>query len=292
MPGTEGKDGETLMDALRRIHPDSSTGTLRRMLTQGRVHVDGTPVHAAKTELSAGQTVEVVARTTASEQHPAPIKRPKGPKLDVLFEDDAILVVAKPAGLLSVATNKLEDDTLHGRCVAHVRAHHGERAWVHVVHRLDRETSGVMVFARHARHKEELQRQFADRDVHRIYRALTEGCPEDRHGTVVAHLVEDSHLNVREVKSGFRGAREAITHYRVLDEDGLVADVELLIETGRRHQIRMAMRKLGCPIVGDALHGATADPLGRVALHAFALEFLHPESEEPVRFEAPVPFLT
>lgn len=292
MPGTEGEEGETLLDALRRIHPNSSTGTLRRMLTQGRVHVDGASVHAAKTELVAGQRIDVVAKTTASEEHPAPLKGPKGPKLDVLFEDDAILVVNKPAGLLSVATNKMEDDTLHSRCVAHVRAYHGERAWIHVVHRLDRETSGVMVFARHARHKEELQRQFAERNVHRIYRALTEGCPEGPHGTVVAHLVEDAHLNVREVKSGFRGAKEAITHYRVLDEDGLVADVEVLIETGRRHQIRMAMRKLGCPIVGDSLHGATADPIGRVALHAFALEFLHPESEEPVRFEAPVPFLT
>jgi 23S rRNA pseudouridine1911/1915/1917 synthase len=292
MQDTQAEEGETLLDALRRIHPESSTGTLRRMLTQGRVQVDGDSVHAAKTVLSAGQRVEVVARIVAEEQHPAPQKRPKGPKLDVVFEDEAILVVNKPAGLLSVATNKLEDDTLHSRCVAHVRAHHGERAWVHVVHRLDRETSGVMVFARHARHKDDLQRQFADRDVHRIYRALTEGCPEAPQGTVVAHLVEDDHLNVREMKPGYRGAREAITHYRVLDEDGLVADVELLIETGRRHQIRMAMRKLGCPIVGDHLHGATADPLGRVALHAHALEFLHPESEEPVRFEAPVPFVT
>lgn len=292
MQDTQAVEGETLLDALRRIHPDSSTGTLRRMLTQGRVQVDGEGVHAAKTVLAAGQRVEVVARTVATEQHPAPQKRPKGPKLDVVFEDEAILVVNKPAGLLSVATNKLEDDTLHSRCVAHVRAHHGERAWVHVVHRLDRETSGVMVFARHARHKDDLQRQFADRDVHRIYRALTEGCPEPRQGTVTAHLVEDSHLNVREMKAGYRGAREAITHYRVLDEDGLVADVELLIETGRRHQIRMALRKLGCPIVGDHLHGATADPLGRVALHAHALEFLHPESEEPVRFEAPVPFVS
>ena len=292
MQDTQAVEGETLLDALRRIHPDSSTVTLRRMLTQGRVQVDGEGVHAAKTVLAAGQRVEVVARTVATEQHPAPQKRPKGPKLDVVFEDEAILVVNKPAGLLSVATNKLEDDTLHSRCVAHVRAHHGERAWVHVVHRLDRETSGVMVFARHARHKDDLQRQFADRDVHRIYRALTEGCPEPRQGTVTAHLVEDSHLNVREMKAGYRGAREAITHYRVLDEDGLVADVELLIETGRRHQIRMALRKLGCPIVGDHLHGATADPLGRVALHAHALEFLHPESEEPVRFEAPVPFVS
>ena len=85
----------------------------------------------------------------------------------MLFEDETILVVNKPAGLLSVATNKMEEDTLHSRCAGHVRFHHGERAWVHVVHRLDRETSGVMVFARHARHKDELQRQFADRDVHR-----------------------------------------------------------------------------------------------------------------------------
>ena len=169
------------------IHPDSSTGTLRRMLTQGRVQVDGTTVHAEKAELTSGQHVEVVARVTAADEPPSRSKKTKGPKLNVLFEDETILVVNKPAGLLSVATNKMEDDTLHSRCVAHVRAHHGERAWVHVVHRLDRETSGVMVFARHARHKDDLQRQFADRNVHRIYRAWTEGCPEAEHGTVVAH---------------------------------------------------------------------------------------------------------
>ncbi|MGB2276291.1 MAG: hypothetical protein ACPH5S_04900, partial [Candidatus Poseidoniaceae archaeon] len=121
MPGTEAQEGEVVLDALRRIHPDSSTGTLRRMLTQGRVQVDGATVHAAKAELSPGQRVDVVARATAADEHPQPPRAPKGPKLDVLFEDETILVVNKPAGLLSVATNKMEEDTLHSRCVAHVR---------------------------------------------------------------------------------------------------------------------------------------------------------------------------
>jgi len=291
MPGTDAVEGEALLDALRRVHPDSSTGTLRRMLTEGRVEVDGAPVHKAKQVLEAGQRVEVVARAQKQVETPRHLQPAPVVDLDVLHEDDAILVVNKPAGLLSVATNKLEEDTLHARCVTHVRAQHGANAWVHIVHRLDRDTSGVMVLARHSRHKEALQQQFADREVHRIYRALVEGRPEGDHGTVVQHLVEDEHLNVRAVKAGFRGAREAITHWHVLDADEHVADVELLIETGRRHQIRMAMRLLGCPIVGDALHGAESDPLKRVALHASALEFLHPEDDEPVRFQCEPPFV-
>ena len=291
MPGTKAVEGETLLEAIRRIHPDSSTATLRRMLTEGRVEVDGEPMHKAKQDLQAGQAVEVVARAQKQVETPRHLQPVPVVDLDVLHEDDAILVVNKPAGLLSVATDKLEEDTLHARCVTHVRALHGESAWIHIVHRLDRDTSGVMVLARHSRHKQALQEQFAERAVHRIYRALVEGRPEGDHGTVKQHLVEDDHLNVRAVKPGFRGAREAITHWRVLDADEHVADVELLIETGRRHQIRMAMRALGCPIVGDALHGAESDPLKRVALHASALEFLHPEDDEPVRFQSQPPFV-
>lgn len=279
-----------LLEAVALLYPNTTRAKIRKMLTEGRVLVDETVQHKAKHPLEPGQTIEVTDRAKGKEAAPPPAPTKKLHKLNILYEDDAILVVNKPAGLLSVATNKLEPDTLHARCVNYLRLE-DERAWIHIVHRLDRETSGVMVFARHERYKTYLQSQFAQREVHRTYHALVEGRPEHQQGTERAWLVEDRNLRVKKVKASFQGAKEAITHWTVEDADEEVALIHITIETGRRHQIRMAMKALDCPVVGDSLHGAETNPLSRIALHATALEFLHPESDDPVRFEARIPFM-
>ena len=279
---------QTLLEALSNFMNETSRGKLRKMLTEGRVQVDGTTQHKAKFQVETGVQIEILSRIKAQEITPPPVSKHKRVNLNVIWEDEAILVVEKPAGLLSIATDKLEVDTLHSRCVNYVRLE-DERNWCHIVHRLDRDTSGVMVFARHERHKEYIQSQFAARDVHRTYHALVEGRPKNNNGSTREWLVEDKHLHVKKVKSSFHGAKEAITHWSVSDTDNRISLIQVSIETGRRHQIRMAMRSLGCPVVGDELHGAETNPLNRVCLHASALEFLHPESDEPVRFEAPIP---
>lgn len=102
--------------------------------------------------------------------------------------------------------------------------------------------------------------------------------------------MEDKHLHVKRVKSTFKGSKESITHWRVEDQDEFVSLIEIKIETGRRHQIRMAMQFLGCPVVGDIVHGATMNPLNRICLHATELGFLHPSSNEFVRYGSNVPF--
>ena len=145
-------------------------------------------------------------------------------------------------------------------------------------------------FALHQRHKEYIQSQFADRAVHRTYHALIEGRPKEMKGTAKEWLVEDKNLFVKRVKSTFHGSKEAITHWEITDTDNHTSLVQISIETGRRHQIRMAMRSLGCPVVGDELHGAESNAFNRVCLHASALEFLHPETDEPVRFASEIPF--
>ena len=279
-----------LIDGVSSMFPETTRGKIRKMLTEGRVLVEDIVRHRAKHVVEPGQTIEVTGRAKGKEAAPPPATTKKKHKLKILFEDETILVVEKPAGLLSVATNKLEDDTLHSRCVNYVRLE-DERAWIHIVHRLDRETSGVMVFARHERHKTYLQSQFANREVHRTYHALVEGRPEQQSGTERAWLVEDRNLRVKKVKSSFKGAKQAITHWTVEDSDGEVSLIHITIETGRRHQIRMAMKALGCPVVGDEMHGAETNPMNRIALHATALEFLHPDNDDPVRFEAKVPFV-
>ena len=280
-----------LIEAIAELYPNTTRAKIRRMLTEGRVLVEGQVEHKAKHPVEGGQTVEVTDRAKGKEAAPPPAISAKQHRLSIVYEDEAILVVNKPAGLLSVATNKMEDDTLHSRCVNYVRLGN-ERAWIHIVHRLDRETSGVMVFARHERYKSYLQEQFAQREVHRTYHALVEGKPAEAKGTERAWLVEDRNLRVKKVKPSFKGAKEAITHWAIEDSDDEVSLIHITIETGRRHQIRMAMKALGCPVVGDDLHGAETNPLNRIALHATALEFLHPENDDPVRFEAKIPFFS
>jgi 23S rRNA pseudouridine1911/1915/1917 synthase len=281
------EEASTLLDALRHLHPQSSSSTLRKMLTQGRVLVNDAVVHRAKHDLSVGDIVQLLDRAKAEELTPPPVTEPPV-DLDVLHEDDTLLVVNKPAHLLSVATDRLEVDTLHARCVDLLRRR-DERAWCFIVHRLDRETSGVMVLAKTKQAKQELQRQFEERSVHRIYTALVEGTPEVESGTVRTWLMEDKHLNVKAVNPDHPQGKEAISHHRTVSVNDTTALVEVMIETGRRHQIRMAMQHLGTPVVGDERHGATTNPYKRVMLHASALEFLHPENDDPVRLEAPLP---
>jgi len=259
------------------------------MLTEGRVLVDGTPVYKAKELLTKGTFVTVINRSEAIVKSPPPEPRKQFSKLKIIFEDECILVVEKPAGLLSVATEKLEKDTLHSRCVDHVKRQ-SERAWCHIVHRLDRDTSGVMVFAKNREIKEHLQTQFAERDVKRLYHALVEGRPEQNEGMDSSWLIEDKHLHVKRVKSTFKGAKQSITHWRLEDHDEFVSLIEVIIETGRRHQIRMAMQFIGCPIVGDTIHGAETNPLNRVCLHATSLGFSHPVSNQFTQYDSIVPF--
>lgn len=278
-----------LLPTLVLMFSQSTKTKLRKMLTGGRVLVNGIPVYKAKELLFSGDEVQIINHADAIKKSPPPKPKKQLSKLKILFEDDFILVVEKPAGLLSVATDKLENDTLHSRCVDYVK-HQSERAWCHIVHRLDRDTSGVMVFAKNHKIKEKLQTQFAQRDVERVYHALVEGGPEKSEGTDSSWLVEDKHLYVKRVKSTYKGSKESITHWRVEDRDEFVSLIEIKIETGRRHQIRMAMQFLGCPIVGDTVHGATTNPLNRICLHATSLGFLHPSSDKFVLYDSNVPF--
>ncbi|MFL2981465.1 MAG: RluA family pseudouridine synthase [Candidatus Poseidoniaceae archaeon] len=278
-----------LLEALSLMHPNSKRNTLRKMLTTGRVMVDGNIIHKAKFLVPNGANIAISDKETASKSSPPPVVKKQNPRIKILFEDEHIIVVNKQAGLLSVATNKMEPDTLHSRVVNYLKSQN-EKSWAFIVHRLDRETSGVMIFAKHKRHKEYLQEQFAKREVHRIYHALVEGKPQIDRGTIHEWLLEDKFLRVKAVKKNHPQAKEAITHYSVEDNDEFASLIQLTIETGRRHQIRVGLANLGCPVVGDSDHGAEGNPIGRIALHASSLEFLHPETDDPVRFEAPIPF--
>ena len=207
----------------------------------------------------------------------------------MIYEDDQILVVEKPAKLLSIATDKLEADTLHSKCVDYLKQK-DPKSWAYIVHRLDKETSGVMILAKTKSAKEYLQEQFSQREVYRIYHTLVEGILDRDSGTIIQHLTEDKHLNIKSTSKTNKFGKQAITHFETLTKHESTTLVRVMIETGRRHQIRMAMQSIGHPIVGDSLHGAKTNPFSRICLHATSLEFLHPETDDPVRFEAKHPF--
>lgn len=201
--------------------------------------------------------------------------------LGLVHEDDDMLVVDKPAGLLTIATDRERERTAYRLVGDFV----GRR--VFVVHRLDRETSGLVVFAKSFAAKRKLQAQFEARTVERVYRALVEGTVREAEGTLSGRLAEDRSLRVGPARRGREG-REAITRYRVLERSRATTLLELSLVTGRRGQIRAQLAAAGHPIVGDRTYGSRLDPLRRVCLHATRLAFVHPRGGR-VAFESPMP---
>lgn len=272
----------TLLEVLKVMQPQASTNVLRKMLTNQRITVDGETIHRAKHTVTEGQTVEIHPKPKISIEEEREINA-KTHDLDILFEDETILVVEKPAGLLSVATDRLETDTLHNRCVEYCREMK-KNGWCFIVHRLDKATSGVMVFAKTETAKRDLQEQFAQRLVHRHYVALVEG--DAAPGRSEHNLVEDKNLRVYVSEKKTKTSKLAVTMWDVLAKGEEATLLSVVIETGRRHQIRVAMAESGTPVVGDKMHGAATNLHGRICLHAVSLEFLHPLTDDPIRFES------
>jgi RluA family pseudouridine synthase len=272
----------TLLDILKSMQPQASTNVLRKMLTNQRITVDEETIHRAKQIITKGQIVEILPKPKISVQEERE-QQAKTNNLDILFEDEAILVVNKPAGLLSVATDRLEQDTLHNRCVEYCRSQR-KNGWCYIVHRLDKATSGIMVFAKSEKVKLELQDQFAQQLVHRHYVALVEG--QSPAGRADHNLIEDKNLRVYVSDKKTKTSKRAVTTWDILAQGEHETLLSVVIETGRRHQIRVAMAENGTPVVGDKMHGAVTNLHGRICLHAVALEFLHPSNDDPVRFES------
>lgn len=272
----------TLLDHLKKMQPSTSNNVLRKMLTNQRVQVDESVIYRAKHIVQSGQIIEILPRPKLTVEEKQEVSA-KEHDLDIIHEDEHILVVSKPAGLLSVATNKLERDTLHNRCVEYCKTN-DRRGWCFIVHRLDKATSGIMIFAKNENSKRYLQEQFSERQVHRQYVALVEGIAED--GAVTHHLIEDKTLRVHISEKKTKESKVAITSWQVMKSNDIATLLHVLIETGRRHQIRVALADHGTPVAGDRMHGAENNLYGRICLHATALEFLHPFDDEPVRFES------
>lgn len=270
---------EPVLARLRASYPDSSGRTLRQWLYDGRVRVDGQVTRDPRTPVAPEAIVSVGA---PAPDLPAP--------LALVHEDDALLVIVKPPGLLTIATPNQRQRTAY-RLVWDYLAVRRPPGRPFVVHRLDRETSGLLVLAKTPDAKQRLQAQFEARAVERRYQAVVEGVVTAPEGRLDSRLAETRDLRVRPVTGRTAGgaARRAVTDYRVQRRGRDATLLELALGTGRRHQIRVQLAALGHPVLGDAAHGSRRDPLGRLCLHAVALGFVHPVTRQRVRFESPAP---
>ncbi|HUP60078.1 MAG TPA: RluA family pseudouridine synthase [Thermoanaerobaculia bacterium] len=271
--GTRG----SLLEILQRQFPDSSKTTLREMLQSDRVRVNGAPERNAKREIGPDDRVEVGSRT-------APID----PRIRILFEDPDLIVVDKAAGLLSVPTAEVLHETAESFLDAYLGGRPGDRR-IHHVHRLDRDTSGVLVFAKNTWTRDRLRKQFEAHDIERVYVAIVHGKLREPAGTFRSTLAEDAELRVRSVADASAG-KEAVTHYRTIASGRRFSILEVTLETGRRNQIRVHLAEAGHPVAGDTMYGRGRDEsLGRLGLHAKRLGFTHPRSGEKLVFASDVP---
>ena len=267
-----------LRDRLRAMHPGSSRTTVKRWLETGRVQVNGRIVRRG--DVSVGDSDRVTLTATPLPPFPATLLRP-------VHEDQDLLVVEKPPGLLTIATEREREHTAYRALAGYVAAQPGHHR-LFIVHRLDRETSGLLVFAKSLAAKRALQDQFERRAVERRYIAVVEGRVREPSGTLRDRLWEDATLRIRPTRNR-QDSKEAITEYRVLERRRTATVLELSLVTGRRGQIRAQLAALGHPLVGDGRYGSRRDPVRRLCLHATRLGFAHPRDRRRVSFDSAPP---
>lgn len=262
----------SLLEALHQISPQSSKNTLRSWIKEGRVEVDDATVKNPSILVLKNQQVTVGQR-----------KKILRSGIPILYEDQDFVIVDKPTGLLSVATAFEKGETVH----AFLKEHYHPRK-VFVVHRLDQDTSGVIVFALNQAVHDKLKDLFEAHAIERSYTAIVEGQLSVSSGTWQSYQYEDSQYVVHETQDETKG-RLAITHFKAIAFSKRYTQVQLQLETGRKNQIRVHCQSAGHPVVGDKKYGAHSNPLKRLCLHAHLLAFQHPFTKKQLRFESPIP---
>ena len=269
---------DTLLPFLLARVKGKSRNNVKSLLSRRLVAVDGVPLSRFDAPLLPGQQVSIL-----------PASAPKADALPfpILYEDEHLIVVNKPAKLLSVANDKEKTRTAYHLVTDYVKARRVDNR-IFVLHRLDRDTSGVLMFARDAETKELFQARWNEIVTRRGYLAVVEGVPKPAQDTIRSYLVEtDTHLSFSGAPG--KGAKEAVTSYQIVKAGRGYALLDISIETGRKNQIRVHMKEKGCPVAGDKQYGARTNPIGRLCLHANELSFTHPATGEQITFKAKMP---
>lgn len=266
------QEQKSLLTILSQMAPDSSKTTLRSWIKEGRITVDDEVIKRGDTDVAKGQKVAILSKKPHVEH-----------KLSIIYEDDHLVAIDKPTGMLSVATAFEKQETAYSL----LKNHYAPRK-VQVVHRIDQDTSGVMLFALSDKGYEGLKGLFESHDIERSYCAIVEGRVAQHQGTWQSYLYEDANYVVHSSQNPAKGII-AITHYQVVAATPHYSRLLLRLETGRKNQIRVHCQEHGHPIVGDKKYGATSDPVKRLCLHAASLAFIHPVTGKVLSFVSPVP---
>jgi 23S rRNA pseudouridine1911/1915/1917 synthase len=270
--------GELMKFLLEKL-PALTRNNIKSLLAHRQVMVDEQVVTRYNHPLQKGQEVVVNWSLVRDEGHRQGLK--------ILYEDADLIVIDKPAGLLSMASDKEKLYTAYHQLTDYVRQTNPDNH-LFIVHRLDRDTSGVMLFAKNEEAKHKLQDAWKQMVVDRAYVAVVEGKVEKKEGSIKSWLKETkTRLMYSSSKSG--DGLEAITHYKVLKASPQYSLLEIRLETGRKNQIRVHMKDIGHSIAGDKKYGAATNPIGRLGLHAHILALNHPTSGELMRFETEIP---
>ena len=263
---------QPLFEALKEGFPDSSNNTLRSWIEDQRITVSRKVVSQAKYVVQPGQKIALGKRKLYMQEG-----------IEIIYEDDHMVALYKPSGILSVATDFDVENNVHS--FLKKRFH---RRRVYPVHRLDREASGVMVFAYSDKMQYELKKQFEEHSISRQYIAIVEGDLNPTQGTWQTYLYEDGAYYVRSVSDPTLGELST-THYKVIKRTKGTSTLLVTLETGKKNQIRVHCKEAGHPILGDKKYGSSLEQAGRIALHAFKLGISHPILEKPMIFKREAP---
>lgn len=272
------KAGE-LLDFLIEKQVRKSRNAIKSLLSHKQIKVNGKLVTQFNHELKAGDTVSVMKFDQSRKE-----KRLKG--LKIVFEDKDLIVIDKEAGYLTISTEKEKLRTVYGSLNEYVKKKKNER--VFVLHRLDREASGLMVFARSEETQSMFQKNWEKLVMKHTYTAVVEGKPKNKKGTITSWLTENKNYMMFSTPTD-NGGLKAITHYTFEKGTGRYSQLSLNLETRRKNQLRVQLQSIGLPIVGDKKYGAESNPIKRIALHASEMLIKHPTTGEILEFRSTVP---
>lgn len=265
------KENEILIEFLKKTFSNLSKNNVKSLLHNEKVFVNGNMTTKYNYELNAGDIVEIREKVAKN--------------IDIIYEDKDIIVINKPSGLLTVATEKEKNKTAYHLVMEYLKKKNKNNR-IFVIHRLDKDTSGIIMFAKNERAKHLYQDNWNDIVKKRCYYAVIDGKMQKKEGTIKSYLKENGNM-VYSVKD--RSGKLAITEYKVLKERKNISLLDINLKTGRKNQIRVHMKENKTPILGDLKYGEKSKLINRLALHAYKLELINPVTKKLLIFEASMP---
>ena len=265
------KENKILIEFLKKMFSNLSKNSVKSLLHNEKVFVNGNMTTKYNYELNAGDVVEIREKVAKN--------------IDIIYEDKDIIVINKPSGLLTVATEKEKNKTAYHLVMEYLKKKNKNNR-IFIIHRLDKDTSGIIMFAKNERAKHLYQDNWNDIVKKRCYYAVIDGKMENKEGTIKSYLKENGNM-VYSVKD--RSGKLAITEYKVLKERKNISLLDINLKTGRKNQIRVHMKENKTPILGDLKYGEKSKLINRLALHAYKLELVNPVTKKLLTFEINMP---